>query len=159
MSAEKFNTHLASEFYVLSALHRLGAEANLTLANKKDSQAVCTATVRAAVTAVHKAARDLPLLAGGHSFGGRMTSSAASESPLDGVQGLVFFAFPLHQPSKPDSKRADNLSAVMVPVRPRARASPSTTGSGRSARPGTGGPQLSGSTARRTPPTIGERSP
>jgi predicted alpha/beta-hydrolase family hydrolase len=82
----------------------------------RDSQAACTATVRSAVAAARRVARGLPLLAGGHSFGGRMTSTAASESPLEGVQGLVFFAFPLHQPGKPDSKRADHLSAVTVPM-------------------------------------------
>jgi predicted alpha/beta-hydrolase family hydrolase len=82
----------------------------------RDSQAVCTATVRAAVAAAHRAAPDLALLAGGHSFGGRMTSTAASESPLDGVRGLVFFAFPLHQPDKPDTKRAEHLGAVTVPM-------------------------------------------
>src|SRR5437879_460003 len=82
----------------------------------RDSQEVCTATVRSAVAAAHRAALHLPLLAGGHSFGGRMTSTAASESPLDDVHGLVFFAFPLHQPGKPESKRADHLSAVAVPI-------------------------------------------
>ena len=82
----------------------------------RDSQEVCTATVRSAIEAAHKAAPDLPLLAGGHSFGGRMTSTAASESPLDGVRGLVFFSFPLHQPGKPDTKRAEHLSAVTVPM-------------------------------------------
>ncbi len=82
----------------------------------RDSQGVCTATVRSAVAAAHKAAPDLPLLAGGHSFGGRMTSTAASESPLDPVRGLVFFAFPLHQPGKPETKRADHLGAVTVPM-------------------------------------------
>ena len=82
----------------------------------RDSQEVCTATVRAAVAAAQKSALDLPLLAGGHSFGGRMTSTAASQSPLDGVHGLVFFAFPLHQPGKPDTKRADHLGAVTVPM-------------------------------------------
>jgi predicted alpha/beta-hydrolase family hydrolase len=82
----------------------------------RDSQGVCTATVRAAVAAAQKAAPDLPLLAGGHSFGGRMTSTAASESPLDGVRGLVFFAFPLHQPGKPDTKRAEHLGTVPVPM-------------------------------------------
>ena len=82
----------------------------------RDSQGVCTATVRAAVAAAHKAVPGLRLLAGGHSFGGRMTSTAASESPLDGVRGLVFFAFPLHQPGKPDTKRAEHLSAVTVPM-------------------------------------------
>src|SRR5215510_5199873 len=82
----------------------------------RDSQEVCTATVRSAIAAARKAAPDLPLLAGGHSFGGRMTSTAASESTLDGVHGLVFFSFPLHQPGKPDTKRADHLSAVTVPM-------------------------------------------
>jgi uncharacterized protein len=82
----------------------------------RDSQEVCTRTVRSAVAAAHRAAVDLPLLAGGHSFGGRMTSTAASQSPLDGVQGLVFFSFPLHLPGKPDTKRADHLSAVTVPM-------------------------------------------
>jgi uncharacterized protein len=82
----------------------------------RDSQGVCTATVRSAVAAARGAALDLPLLAGGHSFGGRMTSTAASESALDGVRGLVFFAFPLHQPGKPDTKRADHLGKVTVPM-------------------------------------------
>jgi predicted alpha/beta-hydrolase family hydrolase len=82
----------------------------------RDSLAVCTATVRAAVAAAHGAAPGLPPLVGGHSFGGRMTSTAASESPLDGVQGLVFFSFPLHQPGKPDTKRADHLATVTVPM-------------------------------------------
>jgi uncharacterized protein len=82
----------------------------------RDSQEVCTATVRSAIAAAHKSAPDLQLLAGGHSFGGRMTSTAASESPLDGVGGLVFFAFPLHQPGKPETKRADHLSGVTVPM-------------------------------------------
>jgi predicted alpha/beta-hydrolase family hydrolase len=72
----------------------------------RDSQAVCTQT----------AAPGLPALAGGHSFGGRMTSTAASESPLEGVSGLVFFAFPLHQPGKPEIKRALHLSNVTVPM-------------------------------------------
>lgn len=82
----------------------------------RDSREVCTATVRAAVAAAQRAAPDLALLAGGHSFGGRMTSTAAAESPLEGVHGLVFFAFPLHQPGKPETKRAEHLSAVTAPM-------------------------------------------
>jgi uncharacterized protein len=82
----------------------------------RDSQGVCVTTVRSAVAAAHKLRSGLPLLAGGHSFGGRMTSTAASESPLDNVEGLVFFSFPLHQPGKADTKRADHLGAVTVPM-------------------------------------------
>ena len=82
----------------------------------RDSQGVCTATVRSAVAAASEAAPGLPLLAGGHSFGGRMTSTAASESPLEGVRGLVFFSFPLHLAAKPETKRADHLTSVTVPM-------------------------------------------
>ncbi len=82
----------------------------------RDSREVCVATVRSAITVAHSAVPDLPLLAGGHSFGGRMTSTAASESPLENVRGLVFFAFPLHQPRRPDTKRADHVSAIKVPM-------------------------------------------
>jgi uncharacterized protein len=82
----------------------------------RDAREVCTGTVRSAVAAAHQAVPGLPLLAGGHSFGGRMTSTAAAETGLDGVQGLVFFAFPLHQPGKPESKRADHLSMVTLPM-------------------------------------------
>jgi uncharacterized protein len=82
----------------------------------RDSQEVCTTTVRSAVATARQASGKLPLLAGGHSFGGRMTSTAASESPLEGVVGLVFFAFPLHMPGKADTKRAEHLSKVMIPM-------------------------------------------
>lgn len=82
----------------------------------RDPNPVCVATARSAVTAARKSAPDLPLLAGGHSFGGRMTSTAASESPLEGVVGLVFFSFPLHPPGKPGTERADHLFKVSVPM-------------------------------------------
>jgi predicted alpha/beta-hydrolase family hydrolase len=88
----------------------------MELGKGRDSQAVCIATVRSAVAAAHRAAPALPILAGGHSFSGRMTSHAAAESPLEDVIGLVFFAFPLHQPGKLDTKRADHLAAVTVPM-------------------------------------------
>ena len=78
----------------------------------RDSQEVCTTTVRSAVAAAHQATVDLPVLAGGHSFGGRMTSTSASQGPLDRVHGLVFFAFPLHQPGKPDTKAPPNISSM-----------------------------------------------
>ncbi len=82
----------------------------------RNAAAVCTATVRSAVAAAQRAAPDLPLLAGGHSFGGRMTSTAAAEEPLDGVRGLVFCSFPLHLAGKPGTERAAHLDAVTVPM-------------------------------------------
>lgn len=82
----------------------------------RDSNEVCVATVRSAVEAARATAPDLPLLAGGHSFGGRMTSTAQSESPLDGVAGLIFFSFPLHLPGRPDTKRTEYLANIKVPM-------------------------------------------
>jgi len=81
-----------------------------------DAPAVLTATVVAAVRAAVKEAPDLPLFAGGKSMGGRMTSQAAAQGPLDGVRGLVFFGFPLHPPKRPSTKRADHLTKVTVPM-------------------------------------------
>ena len=81
-----------------------------------DSPAVAIATVAAAVRAGAKAAPDLTLLAGGKSFGGRMSSQAASGSSLEGVRGLVFFGFPLHPPNKPATKRAEHLAKVPMPM-------------------------------------------
>jgi predicted alpha/beta-hydrolase family hydrolase len=81
-----------------------------------DAPAVLTATVVAAVQAAAEAAPGLPLLAGGKSMGGRMTSQAAAQRPLDGVGGLVFFGFPLHPPNQPGTKRADHLAKVAMPM-------------------------------------------
>jgi predicted alpha/beta-hydrolase family hydrolase len=81
-----------------------------------DPPAVLTATVVAAAHTAKQAAPDLPLLAGGKSMGGRMTSQAAAQHPLDGVQGLVFFGFPLHPPNRPATKRADHLAKVSMPM-------------------------------------------
>ena len=82
----------------------------------RNSVATCIATIRSAVAAAHEAASDLPILAGGHSFSGRMTSTAASEAPIENVKGLVFFSFPLHPAGEPSTKRADHLAAVTVPM-------------------------------------------
>jgi predicted alpha/beta-hydrolase family hydrolase len=81
-----------------------------------DASAVLTATVVAAVRAAAEAAPGLPLLAGGKSMGGRMTSQAAAQHPLDGVRGLVFFGFPLHPPKQQGTKRADHLAKVTIPM-------------------------------------------
>lgn len=81
-----------------------------------DTPSVLTATVRAAVRAAAGAAPELPLLAGGKSLGGRMTSTAAAREPLEGVCGIVFFGFPLHPPNRPETKRAEHLARVGVPM-------------------------------------------
>jgi predicted alpha/beta-hydrolase family hydrolase len=83
---------------------------------RPDTPAVAQATVRAAVA---EAARRLPaaaLFAGGKSFGGRMTSQAQAAQPLPGVQGLVFFGFPLHPAGQPSDARAQHLADVKVPM-------------------------------------------
>ena len=82
----------------------------------RNSNATCVETIRSAVKAAYKAAPDLTLLAGGHSFGGRMTTTAQSEEPLENVKGLVLFSFPLHLAGRPDIKRAEHLSAIEIPM-------------------------------------------
>lgn len=81
-----------------------------------DAPPVAHATVRVAVAVARGLAGDLPLFAGGKSFGGRMTSQAQALAPLEGVRGLVFFAFPLHLAGKPSVERAAHLSEVAVPM-------------------------------------------
>lgn len=83
---------------------------------RPDPPAVAQATVRAAVAVGLDLAAGLPLLAGGKSFGGRMTSLAQSTEPLPGVRGLVFLGFPLHPAGRPSGGRADHLDRVTVPM-------------------------------------------
>ncbi len=82
----------------------------------RNSQDVCIETIRSAVKAAGDACPGLPILAGGHSFSGRMTSTAQSEEPIKGVEGLVFFAFPLHPAGEPATKRADHLAKIDIPM-------------------------------------------
>jgi predicted alpha/beta-hydrolase family hydrolase len=81
-----------------------------------DSPAVAQGAVRAAAAAARERAAGLPLFAGGRSFGGRMTSQAQAQAPLEGVRGLVFFAFPLHAAGKPSRERAAHLSEIAIPM-------------------------------------------
>lgn len=83
---------------------------------RTDSPDVAVATISAAVAEAHQLAPDLPLLAGGHSFGGRMTSTAASRNAIDKVTGIVLFSFPLHMPDKPSTTRAEHLASVTQPM-------------------------------------------
>ncbi len=83
---------------------------------RPDAPSVAMARVREAVIEAASAAPGLPLLAGGKSFGGRMTSGAQAEAPLPGVRGLVFLGFPLHPPGKPSVERAEHLYGIEVPM-------------------------------------------
>lgn len=82
---------------------------------RPDSPAVAHAAVRAAVTKAVELT-ELPVIAGGKSFGGRMTSQAQAEAVMPGVRGLAFLGFPLHPPNKPSSERATHLGQVKVPM-------------------------------------------
>jgi predicted alpha/beta-hydrolase family hydrolase len=83
---------------------------------RPDAPALCQATVRAAVLAAGRLAPKLALVAGGKSFGGRMTSQAQAQLPLPGVRGLVFLGFPLHAANRPSDERAAHLSQVRIPM-------------------------------------------
>ena len=84
----------------------------------RDPNPVCIATIRAAVKAAEavRLAPDLPLFAGGRSFGGRMTSQAQAIEPLPNVRGLAFLGFPLHRAGKPGIERAEHLANITVPL-------------------------------------------
>src|SRR5229473_7990815 len=83
---------------------------------RPDPPKVAHATVRAAVAEAARLLPKLPLLAGGKSFGGRMTSQAQAAAPLAGVRGLVFLGFPLHPAGKPSRERAKHLFDVQIPM-------------------------------------------
>ncbi len=83
---------------------------------RPDPPHVAEATVRAAVAAARAALPDLPLIAGGKSYGGRMTSQAQAKAPLPGVVGLAFLGFPLHPAGRPSQDRAKHLFAVQIPI-------------------------------------------
>jgi uncharacterized protein len=83
---------------------------------RPDPPQLAQATVRAAVAAAHSALPKLPLIAGGKSFGGRMTSQAQAAAPLPDVRGLAFLGFPLHPAGQPSAERAKHLFDVKVPM-------------------------------------------
>ena len=81
-----------------------------------DPAPILMETVKAAAKAVKEYSGDIPILAGGKSMGGRMTSQAAAVNKLEDVKGLVFFGFPLHAPGKDSTERAEHLFKVNVPM-------------------------------------------
>lgn len=83
---------------------------------RPDPPRVAHATVRAAAAMAVQIAGNLPMFAGGRSYGGRMTSQAQAISPIDGVRGLVFLGFPLHPAGAPAIDRGDHLADVRIPM-------------------------------------------
>jgi predicted alpha/beta-hydrolase family hydrolase len=85
-------------------------------AKRPDPPALAHATVRAAAAEAARRVPELPLFAGGKSFGGRMTSQAQAAAPLPGVRGLVFLGFPLHPTKRPSDERGKHLFDVRLPM-------------------------------------------
>jgi uncharacterized protein len=85
-------------------------------ARRPDPPPLCHATVRAAVAECARIAPELPLIAGGRSFGGRMSSQAQALEPLSGVRGLAFLGFPLHPAGAPSDARALHLAELQLPL-------------------------------------------
>jgi hypothetical protein len=83
---------------------------------RPDAPKVAQAAVRAAVDEAARRLPDVPLFAGGKSFGGRMTSQAQAAEPLSDVRGIVFLGFPLHPPKEPSTQRAAHLAQVGLPM-------------------------------------------
>jgi predicted alpha/beta-hydrolase family hydrolase len=83
---------------------------------RPDAPKLAQATVRAAIREASRLVPRLALVAGGKSFGGRMTSQAQAASPLPGVRGLVFLGFPLHAAGRPSDERGEHLFEIAVPM-------------------------------------------
>jgi uncharacterized protein len=83
---------------------------------RPDPPKLAHAAVRAATAEAVGRFGQLPLFAGGKSFGGRMTSQAQAETPMPGVRGIAFFGFPLHPAGKPSVERAEHLARVRCPM-------------------------------------------
>lgn len=83
---------------------------------RPDQPAVAHATIGAAVAEAAQLCPGVTLVAGGKSFGGRMTSQAQAKAPLPGVKGLAFLGFPLHADGKPSTERAEHLARVTIPM-------------------------------------------
>ena len=85
-------------------------------ARRPDPPQLAQATVSAAVAAALRLLPELPLIGGGKSFGGRMTSQTQAKAPLQGVCGLAFLGFPLHPAGQPSQNRAEHLFQVQIPM-------------------------------------------
>lgn len=83
---------------------------------RPDTPAIAQAAVRAAVAEARRRFRTVPIIAGGKSFGGRMTSQAQAAGPIEGVRGIAFIGFPLHPSGKPSRVRAEHLAKIQVPL-------------------------------------------
>lgn len=83
---------------------------------RPDQPAVAHAAIGAAVEEAARLCPGVKLIAGGKSFGGRMTSQAQSKAPLPGAKGLAFLGFPLHAAKKPSSERAAHLADITIPM-------------------------------------------
>lgn len=83
---------------------------------RPDSPAVAHAAIRAAVAEAARHLPDVPLFAGGKSYGGRMSTQAQAAEPLPGVKGIVLVGFPLHPAGKPSTERAAHLAGVKLPM-------------------------------------------
>jgi predicted alpha/beta-hydrolase family hydrolase len=112
--------------FMEAVAHELAARGMATLryqflymekkSRRPDAPKVAEACVRAAVQEAARLAPGLPLIAGGKSYGGRMTSQAQAAAPRPGVRGLAFLGFPLHPAGKPSDARGEHLAAVRVPM-------------------------------------------
>src|SRR5262245_50956351 len=108
IAAELANRSVATLRYQFPYMERGG--------KRPDPPKLAQATVRAAVAEAGRRWPDVPLIAGGKSFGGRMTSQAQAATPLPGVRGLAFFGFPLHPAKQPSRERGRHLFDVQVPM-------------------------------------------
>jgi hypothetical protein len=106
VAAELAKRHVATLRYQFPYMERRS--------RRPDPPQMAQAAVRAAAAAALKLVPKLPLIAGGKSFGGRMTSQAQAKAPLENVRGLAFLGFPLHPAGRPSHDRAEHLFDVKI---------------------------------------------
>lgn len=82
--------------------------------SRVDSKSVSIDCIIEAATTLKKRI-DLPLLVGGHSFGGRMATHAVAEHGLE-CHAIVLCSFPLHAAGKPSTVRAEHLKDIEPPM-------------------------------------------
>jgi predicted alpha/beta-hydrolase family hydrolase len=108
LRAELAKRHIATLRYQFPYMERRS--------RRPDPPQMAQTAVRAAAAAALKLVPRLPLIAGGKSFGGRMTSQAQAKAPLENVRGLAFLGFPLHPAGRPSHDRAEHLFDVKIPM-------------------------------------------
>ncbi|MEO8077513.1 MAG: alpha/beta family hydrolase [Acidobacteriota bacterium] len=71
---------------------------------------------RDAIDAARAQLGGVPLVIGGKSMGGRISTHVASQGGVGALAGLVLLGYPLHPPGRPEQRRDAHLPAIAEPM-------------------------------------------